>query len=158
MQNATTNGRKSATAAKSDALDRKAILAGLRGLRRGEFTTRLPDGLTGQDGQIAEAFNDIALQMAALETELREVRNAVGREGRNKRRVQRSIGRNGWENIVGAVNELVDDVTTHAAELTQVAEAVTRGDFSVRVDIEGRAEPLRGTALKQAEAVNKMAA
>ncbi|HEX6239727.1 MAG TPA: HAMP domain-containing protein, partial [Polyangiales bacterium] len=118
----------------------------------------MPDGLTGQDGQIAEAFNDIALQMAALETELREVRNAVGREGRNKRRVQRSIGRNGWENIVGSVNELVDDVTTHAAELTQVAEAVTRGDFSVRVDIEGRAEPLRGTALKQAEAVNRMAA
>ncbi|HET9953845.1 MAG TPA: HAMP domain-containing protein [Polyangiaceae bacterium] len=156
MQNATTNGRKTASTGKTDSLERKAILAGLRALRRGEFGTRLPDGLIGIDGQIAEAFNDIALQLASLEGELQEVRVAVGKEGRNKRRLQRSIGKNGWESIVGSVNELVDDVTTHTAELTNVVEAVTRGDFSVRVDIEGRAEPLRGTALRQAESVNKM--
>jgi HAMP domain-containing protein/CheY-like chemotaxis protein len=158
MQNATTGRRKGASPNHSDSLDRKAILAGLRSLRRGEFASRMPDGLTGIDGQIAETFNDIALQMGALETELRDVRNAVGKEGRTKRRVQRSIGRNGWENIVASVNEVVEDVTTHAAELAQVAEAVTRGDFSARIDIDGRAEPLRGASLRQAESVNKMAA
>ena len=157
MQNATGPRSKTATPATGDTLERKQILAGLRSLRRGEFASRLPDGLTGLDGQIAETFNDIALQMAALETELRDVRNAVGKEGRVKRRVQRSIGRNGWENIVGAVNEVVEDVTTHAAELAFVADAVTRGDFSVRIDIDGRAEPLRGASLRQAESVNKMA-
>jgi HAMP domain-containing protein/CheY-like chemotaxis protein/signal transduction histidine kinase len=158
MQNATGTRSKTATSDKVDALERKAILAGLRALRRGEFATRLPDSLTGTDGQIAEVFNDIALQMAALDQELRDVRTAVGKEGRVKRRVQRSIGRNGWENIVGSVNDLIDDVTNHAGELASVAEAVTRGDFSVRIDIDGRAEPLRGAALRQAESVNRMAA
>ncbi len=158
MQNATGPRSKVAPPDKNDSLDRKQILAGLRSLRRGEFGIRLPDSLTGLDGQIAETFNDIALQMTALETELRDVRTAVGKEGRVKRRVQRSIGRNGWENIVGAVNEVVEDVTNHAAALAHVAEAVTKGDFSVRVDIDGRAEPLRGTSLRQAETVNRMAA
>ena len=120
MQNATSTRRKRASQDTSDSLDRKAILAGLRSLRRGEFASRLPDGLTGIDGQIAEVFNDIALQMSSLESELRDVRNAVGKEGRTKRRVQRSIGRNGWENIVASVNEVVEDVTTHAAELATV--------------------------------------
>jgi HAMP domain-containing protein/CheY-like chemotaxis protein len=158
MQNATGGRSKAASNHKDDALDRKAILAGLRGLKRGEFSTRLADGLTGIDGQIAEVFNEIASQLASLDQELRDVRAAVGKEGRVKRRVQRNIGRNGWETIVGSVNDLLEDVTSHAGELANVAEAVTRGDFSVRIDIDGRAEPLRGASLRQAESINRMAA
>ena len=40
-------------------LEPKLLLKSLRAVRKGDFSTRLPLDLTGIDGEIAEAFNDI---------------------------------------------------------------------------------------------------
>jgi HAMP domain-containing protein/CheY-like chemotaxis protein len=140
----------------SGSLDRRALLAALRALRRGEFAQRLPDDLEGIDGQIAEAFNDIAQSVAGLADDVSSLRVSVGREGRAGKRLRRGAARGGWEVIYTAVNELVDDVTQHAADMTKVADAVSKGDLSARVDIDGRAEPLHGVFLAQAQTVNRM--
>jgi len=63
----------------------RALLAALRAFRRGELSTRLPDDLTGVDGQIAEAFNDIAQMVESLRDEVVDLRHAVGNEGRTQR-------------------------------------------------------------------------
>ena len=62
----------------------------LRAFARGEFDTRLPDELDGVDGQICEAFNDLAQFAEALRAEVAELRQLVGREGRTHRRLGRS--------------------------------------------------------------------
>lgn len=38
-----------------ESLDRRKLLAALRGFRRGDFSVRLPDELSGVDGEIARA-------------------------------------------------------------------------------------------------------
>ncbi len=62
------NGRNGRTAAirgaalkslEGDALDRDQLLAALMSFKRGDFSVRLPVGLTGVDGKIADAFNDV---------------------------------------------------------------------------------------------------
>ena len=40
-------------------LDRGELLKALRLFKRGDFTVRMPLNLTGIDGEIAQAFNDV---------------------------------------------------------------------------------------------------
>ena len=73
-----TNGngsKKAATATKTggNELDRRALLGALRAFKRGDFTTRLRDDLTGVDGQIAETFNELVDMVKMIREEAGEV-------------------------------------------------------------------------------------
>ncbi|HEY0705823.1 MAG TPA: hybrid sensor histidine kinase/response regulator, partial [Polyangia bacterium] len=142
--------------AKPVVLDRRQILAGLRAFSRGEFQTRLPDDMTGLDGQICETFNDIAQVAESLRNEVMEMRQLVGREGRTHRRLGKQKTRGGWADYVNGVNEVLDDLTAHTADVARVVTAVARGDLTQQVDLEGKDTPLRGDFLRHAKAVNGM--
>ncbi len=58
-------------------LDSRKLLMALRAFRRGDFSTRLPRDLDGIDGEIAEAFNDIAEMNQGLARELDRVAKVV---------------------------------------------------------------------------------
>jgi hypothetical protein len=45
------------------------LLAALRAFRRGDFTVRLAEDLTGVDGEIAAAFNDVVMMNAMMASE-----------------------------------------------------------------------------------------
>src|SRR5215471_21023526 len=93
------NGTKSHAngAAKGvESLDHRQLLSALRAFRRGEFDVRLPDDLAGVDGQIAEAFNELTQFAEGLRTEVVEMRQTVGREGRTHKRLSRGAARGGW--------------------------------------------------------------
>ena len=62
-------------------LDPKLLLKTLRAFRRGDFSARLPGELTRIDGEIAEAFNDIAELNGGLARELDRLSKVVGKEG-----------------------------------------------------------------------------
>ena len=51
------NGRSRPDAPSQAQLETRELLAALRSFRRGDFSVRLPRGLDGVDGEIAEAFN-----------------------------------------------------------------------------------------------------
>ncbi|MGH9885965.1 MAG: hypothetical protein ACREBE_10575, partial [bacterium] len=53
------NGEHPVAKAPSVNLEHRQILAALRAFRRGDFTARMREDLTGIDGQIAETFNEI---------------------------------------------------------------------------------------------------
>ncbi len=140
----------------SEPLGRRELLAALRALKRGDFSVRLPDDLTGVDGQICEVFNELTQIADGLRTEAVELRQAVGKEGRTRRRLTRSGARGGWADTVGAVNELIDDLNVHSNEVVRVVSAVAVGDLSQKIDVDGADEPLRGDFLRHARVVNGM--
>jgi len=115
-----------------DSLPKRQLLAALRGLKRGEFEVRLPDDLGGIDGQLCDAFNEVVSLIAALGEEVGELREAVGHEGRTRKRLRRGDGRGGWARYVGSVNAVLDDVTAHTDEIARVVQAVSRGDLTAR--------------------------
>ena len=147
---------KASPKAPAPALSKRELLAGLRAVRRGEFDRRLPDDLAGLDGQIAKAFNDLAEYADALADETASVRQAVGVEGRSKRRMRVSGSRGKWRQYLVSVNELLDDLTTHKEDVATVIKAVRQGDLSIRVEIDAAEPPLRGEFLKHAKNVNEM--
>src|ERR1700755_772905 len=148
--------RNNGTRELRDSLDRRQLLAALRAFRRGEFDVLLPDELTGLDGQISEAFNDLAQFADSLRGEVEELRQTVGLEGRTHKRLSRSAARGGWQVYVTGVNALLDDVTAHTADVARVLTAVAKGDLSQTIDIDGQDAALRGDFLRHARIVNGM--
>jgi HAMP domain-containing protein/signal transduction histidine kinase/DNA-binding response OmpR family regulator len=134
----------------------RQLLAALRSLRRGEFEVRLPDDFAGIEGQICETFNDLVRYAGSLRAEIVELRQSVGREGRTHRRLSRGDAQGGWADYVGGVNELLEDVTAHTADVARVLTAVAKGDLGQAIDVEGKDTPLRGDFLRHARLVNGM--
>src|ERR1051325_9459981 len=104
----TTNGKNGRTLRPPgpESVPRRQLLAALRALRRGDFDVRLPDDLGGVDGQICEAFNDVVSLIAGIGDEVNELREAVGKEGRTKKRLRRGESRGGWARHLGSGNRL----------------------------------------------------
>jgi HAMP domain-containing protein/signal transduction histidine kinase/DNA-binding response OmpR family regulator len=140
----------------TDSLSQRQILAALRAFKRGEFDVRLPDDLEGVDGRICEVFNDIASTAQGLETEVADLRVAVGHEGRTRRRLKRGGYRGGWRNYVSSVNETIDDLTVHSEDLAEVVECVSKGDLSRTIETSGDDAPLQGSFLRHARGLNAM--
>ena len=83
--NSVTGGLMSQVETTALQLNPKLLLKTLRAFRKGDFSARLPSDLTGIDGEIAEAFNDIADLNQGLARELERVAKVVGKEGRIER-------------------------------------------------------------------------
>jgi hypothetical protein len=120
---------------KETPLDRRQLLGALRAFRRGEFGVRLPDDVAGVDGQICEAFNEVVQFADSLRTEVVQLQEAVGREGRTHRRIGKSALRGAWADYVTGVNGLLDDVTEHTTDVARVLTAVAKGDLSQTIDL-----------------------
>ena len=140
------------------ALDHRALLSALRAFKRGDFTAKLRDDLTGVDGDVAETFNDLVTMARQIRDEATEVSSAVGKNGHAAKRMRRLGTSGGWAAYVAAVNEVIEDLTGHADEIARVVTAVAKGDLETTMDIEGGGEPMRGEFLRHARIVNGMVA
>jgi HAMP domain-containing protein/signal transduction histidine kinase/CheY-like chemotaxis protein len=134
----------------------KQLLGALLSLREGDFAIRLPSELTGVEGKIADAFNDIAAVSERRARETARVSHAVGKEGKLKQRMTVPGIVGGWADEVAAVNMLIDDLVWPTTEVTRAVGAVAKGDLgqSMALEVDGR--PLEGEFLRSAKLVNKM--
>src|SRR5690606_21818932 len=98
--------RKAATLSDGDGgrgLNAAELLAALRALKKGDFSVQLPIDLTGLDGKIADAFNDVVGIVASFASELQQAGRAIGKEGKLAHRI--AIGE-----VSGAWRESVSNV------------------------------------------------
>src|SRR5690606_2764502 len=137
-------------------LDQRELLSALRALKRGDFEARLPEGLGGVDGQICDVLNDILEHAASQRREILELKQNVGVEGLTRRRLAQGALHGGWRDYAMSVNELLDALTNHSNDVVRVVTAVSRGDLSQTIDVEGGAHPLKGEFLSSARTVNGM--
>jgi HAMP domain-containing protein/CheY-like chemotaxis protein/signal transduction histidine kinase len=141
--------------ADADAFSR-ALLSAMVAFRDGEFAVRMPADLTGVNGKIADAFNDIVAVSARRARETARVTHAVGKEGKLKQRMTVLGVTGGWADEVTAINTLIDDFVWPTTEVTRAVGAVAKGDLtqSMALEVDGRA--LEGEFLRSAKLVNKM--
>ena len=137
-------------------LDPRLLLKTLRAFRKGDFSARLPSDLTGIDGEIAEAFNDIADLNQGLAQELERVAKVVGKEGRIEERGQLTGATGCWNECVNSVNAMIGDIVQPTVEVARVIGAVAKGDLSQTIDLATDGRPLRGEFLRIGKVVNTM--
>ncbi len=150
------NGGHAAESSQVTPVDMSVILAGLRTMRDGDFTVRLPGDWTGLAGKIADTFNDIVAANHQMAQELKRVGQVVGKEGRTRERMRFHLEKAAWGEMEVSVNTLVDDLLRPTTEVTRAIAAVAKGNLTqtVQLDVDGR--PLEGEFLRSATIVNTM--
>ena len=132
------------------------LLTALVALRKGDAGVRLPLHWPGMAGRVADAFNDVVEQNAAMAGELRRLREVVGRQGKIKQRASLREARGFWGDSVESINSLIDDLVHPTSEVARVIGAVAQGDLSKSMALEVEGRPLEGEFLRTAETINKM--
>src|SRR3989441_9110642 len=140
----------------SDPAFSRELLNAMLALRNGDFAARMPADLSGIDGKIADAFNDIVEVSERRARETSRVSRAVGKEGKLKQRMAVPDAVGGWADEIAAINMLIDDLVWPTTEVTRAIGAVAKGDLgqSMALEVEGR--PLEGEFLRSAKLVNRM--
>jgi HAMP domain-containing protein/CheY-like chemotaxis protein/signal transduction histidine kinase len=152
MSTTTSAPRNAKRKSDADQLERREVLAALRAFKRGEFSVRMRENLTGVDGQIAEAFNEIVVMADGIRAEATAASRDVGKDGNANRRMRRVGTSGGWAAYVSSVNELIEDLTGHSNKVVEVVGAVAKGDLDLRMDIADK----DGEFLRHARVVNGM--
>ncbi|ACK51402.1 GAF sensor hybrid histidine kinase [Methylocella silvestris BL2] len=134
------------------------LLGALESLRRGDFTVRLPRNGRGVEGQIAEAFNEIAAANQSIAGQLERVLEAVGREGQTGTRVRFGLSGGAWGDMEASVNALIDDLVWPTTAATSTITAIAKGDLLQPMPLEFKGRPLKGEFLRAATTVNAMIA
>src|SRR3954463_3271538 len=137
-------------------LDRAELLKALRQFKRGDFTVRMPLNLTGVDGEIAQAFNDVVELEEAKAAEIARVADQVGKEGQLAQRMTVPGATGGWAEVIEAMNTLIADVSYPMSEVARVIGSVAKGDLSQTMVLEVEGRPLRGESLRLGAVVNTM--
>jgi len=152
----TATAADSARGAAVSALERREILRALRLLRRGDFSVRLPADLSGLDGEIACAFNEVVELNDAMTRDFERVSLMVGREGMIAERAHVHGATGSWAQCVDSINRLVGDMSYPVSEVARVIGAVARGDLSQSMHPEVGGRPVRGEYLRIGGVVNTM--
>src|SRR5437868_6897426 len=137
-------------------LDRGELLKCLRQFRRGDFSARMPLNMTGIDGEIAQAFNDVVELEEAKAAEIAGIAELAGREGQLNHGMSVPSASGGWADVVESINTLVSDVMLPMHEVARVIGSVAKGDLSQTMVLEAEGRPLRGEALRLGTVVNTM--
>jgi HAMP domain-containing protein/signal transduction histidine kinase/DNA-binding response OmpR family regulator len=132
------------------------LLAALTALRRGDASVRLPVHWSGLSGKVADVFNDVVEQNAAMHAELVRLRQVVGKEGKLKQRATLREMRGFWGEQVDCINSLIDDLVHPTSEVARVIGAVAQGDLSKSMALEVDGRELEGEFLRTAKTINKM--
>src|SRR5215207_7020870 len=156
---AKTNGRvKTNGHEKSDYLDPKMLLSVLTAVKKGDFTSRLPDDEIGITGKIYDALNEIIEKNEQLTSELGRISEVVGREGKIQQRAALNQATGGWASCISSVNTLITDLAQPTTEVARVIGAVAEGDLSQNFNLEIDGRPLKGEFLRTGKTVNTMVA
>ena len=132
------------------------LLQAMLAFRSGDFSTRLPMGLTGVEGKIADAFNEVVAMSERRARQAAHVARVVGKEGRLRQRMATSGFVGGWADEVEALNSLMDDLARPTTEVTRTIGAVAKGDLGQMMALEVDGRRLKGEFLHSAKLVNRM--
>src|SRR3569833_2950869 len=134
----------------------RALLAALTRFKAGDFSARMPSELTGVEGKIADAFNDILTVSERRAAETSRVCRVVGKEGKLKERMRVPGAVAGWADEIEALNTLIGDLVWPTTEVTRAVGAVAKGDLGQSMSLEVDGRPLEGEFLHSAKLVNRM--
>ena len=137
-------------------LENQRLLSALRAFRKGDFSVRLPANISGVEGEIADAFNDVVELNERMTKELERLGDQVGKQGKigERARLPNSLG--SWSANVDTVNSLIADLIAPTAEMARVVGAVARGDLGQTMNLEIEGRPLKGEFLRSGKVVNTM--
>src|SRR5580704_2250452 len=117
-----------------------ALLKTLIAFKKGNFRARMPVDLTGIDGKVADALNDILELNHQMVTEFDRISRTVGKEGKIAQRASIGATSGDWARCFESVNSLIGDLVQPSTEVARVIGSVAKGDLSqtMSLEVDGR--------------------
>ncbi|WP_181799694.1 HAMP domain-containing protein [Kitasatospora acidiphila] len=107
---------------------------------RGDLSQKIDVDARGEILELKTSINTMVDQLSAFADEVTRVAREVGTDGRLGG-IARVPGVDGtWQDLTESVNELANNLTRQVRAIAQVATAVTRGDLSLRIDVDASGE------------------
>ena len=139
-----------------DTTEDAVLLGVLTQVKAGDFTARMPLGLTGMAGKIADGLNDVIIANLTLAEELARISREVGDRGELSQRVVLGGWAQGWSGSAQSINRLIDALVRPTSEMQRVIGAVADGDLSKKVsaDVHGEMLDLKNTINSMVDQLN----
>jgi methyl-accepting chemotaxis protein len=115
------------------ALTSQQILDALTAYKNGDLAARLPEGLTGTNGEIARTFNALVAQTSQFHEETGAVVSLIGTEGRLGAQAEVPGASGVWKERVEGINAMSRNLTEQIRDVAEVTRAVARGDFTKKI-------------------------
>ncbi|WP_286899716.1 HAMP domain-containing protein [Thermocrispum sp.] len=127
------------------------LLHGLRAVRDGDFSTRLPrvdDPLMDEMGTV---FNGMVDQLTRFTSEVTRVAREVGTEGKLGGQAEVPGVSGTWKDLTDSVNAMAGNLTDQVRDIARVATAVANGDLTQKITVD-----VKGEVLELKDTVNTM--
>ncbi|AXB43472.1 HAMP domain-containing protein [Amycolatopsis albispora] len=123
------------------------LLEGLKAVRDGDFSTRLPRSDDQLMDEMSAVFNGMVDQLALFTSEVTRVAREVGTEGKLGGQAAVPGVSGTWKALTDSVNAMAGNLTGQVRDIAGVATAVARGDLSqkITVDVKGEMLELKNT-------------
>src|SRR5882757_10428869 len=123
------------------------LLRGLKAVRDGDFSTRLPQVNDVLMDEMATVFNGMVDQLALFTSEVTRVAREVGTEGKLGGQAAVPGVSGTWKDLTDSVNAMAGNLTGQVRDIAEVATAVAQGDLSqkITVDVKGEMLELKNT-------------
>ncbi len=108
----------------------------------GELTKKLVLVAKGEIATLADTINDMTETLRTFADQVTTVAREVGIEGKlgGQAKVPGAAGT--WRDLTDNVNQLAANLTTQVRAISEVANAVTKGDLTRTIDVEAQGEVL----------------
>ncbi|HVV21391.1 MAG TPA: HAMP domain-containing protein [Pseudonocardiaceae bacterium] len=123
------------------------LLQGLKAVRDGDFSTRLPHVDDVLMDEMATVFNGMVDQLALFTSEVTRVAREVGTDGKLGGQAQVPGVSGTWKDLTDSVNAMAGNLTGQVRDIAEVATAVAQGDLTqkITVDVKGEMLELKNT-------------
>ncbi|HEX4723236.1 MAG TPA: HAMP domain-containing protein, partial [Pseudonocardiaceae bacterium] len=123
------------------------LLQGLKAVRDGDFSTRLPHVNDVLMDEMATVFNGMVDQLALFTSEVTRVAREVGTDGKLGGQATVPGVSGTWKDLTDSVNAMAGNLTGQVRDIAEVATAVARGDLTqkITVDVKGEMLELKNT-------------
>ncbi|GLZ32366.1 histidine kinase [Lentzea sp. NBRC 105346] len=118
------------------------LLGGLKAVRDGDFSTRLPQVDDVLMDEMATVFNGMVDQLARFTSEVTRVAREVGTEGKLGGQAQVQGVSGTWKDLTDSVNAMAGNLTDQVRDIAQVATAVAKGDLTQKITVDVKGEML----------------
>ncbi|SDD29554.1 Signal transduction histidine kinase [Prauserella marina] len=118
------------------------LLDGLKSVRDGDFSTRLPGVDDPLLDEISTVFNGMVDQLSVFTSEVTRVAREVGTDGKLGGQATVPGVSGTWKDLTESVNAMAGNLTAQVRDIAGVATAVARGDLSQKITVQVRGELL----------------
>jgi len=112
-----------------------ALVTSLNAVREGDFTALLPEAGTGQEAEVAIAFNTLCEQLQLFAVAASRLAAANGARGELGTQIPEGGAGGTWKDLTDNLNHMSLILAAQVRDVTQVANAVAEGDLSQKVTV-----------------------